>query len=131
MKLSQLVESGLTPEQRHQLHLQVSAQRTPREQEIIQKVKRYLINGNSSLKAPLANGTLSMDEIIDKMKNRRCIGTPTQDIGHAQVKNIIGNAIRDIFPDQPTGAQAGVNEARRAFGLKPVRTASKPPRHPG
>ena len=117
--------SGLTPDQRAELHRQISRNRSENEKWAIAVIKQHIMNGSSMLKDPVATGLVTMEHIIDAIKTKRCIGTPSQDIGHTYIKNAIGNIIRSEFPRRGEKFSMGINEVRRIFGLPEVSLSPK------
>jgi len=128
MKLSHLHEYG--PSDRAKLHSQISrSMRSDKERWIIETVRQHLIEGSSQVKEPLSTGEISMDDLIDSIKSKRCVPTHAYDIGHTYVRNLIGNAIRAEFKGAQDKFQTNVNDARAVFGLPSVNPETKASRN--
>jgi len=128
MKLASLFEFKTGPEERARLHSKISrAYRSDREKWIIAVVRNHLLDGSSAVNLPLSAGQINMDDIIDAIKSKRCIPSKEQDIGHTYVRNLVGNAIRSEFKRDTNQNKydISVNEARKVFGLPPVKRRSK------
>jgi len=113
----------LSRDQRASLHRRISHHRDEHEQWIVNVVRQRLLQGSGRLKNPLEDHIISMDDIIDAIKQNRCLNIgPEGDIGHESVRNSVGNAIQHEFPMQRRGYRdvTSVNDARRVFGLKPI-----------
>lgn len=123
MKLHSLYESGLSPEQRAELHKSISRDRSDQERWVIEVIRAHLLDGTTIIKEVLKTGSINMDDIIDAIKSKRCIPAQHQDIGHTYLKNQIGNAIRKEFSARNKYGTT-VNDARRIFGLPDVRRKS-------
>lgn len=112
------------PKDRAKLHSQISrSMRSEKERWIIQVIRKHLLGGSSQVKEPLSNGEVSMDDLIDAIKSKRCVPTHSYDIGHTYIRNLIGNAIRAEFTDSQY--QTSINDARAVFGLPSVNPETK------
>lgn len=126
MKLSCLSED-YGPDVRAKLHSQISrTMRSDKEKWIISVVRQHLLNGSSQVKEPLSNGEITMDQLIDAIKTKRCVTTHAYDIGHSYIRNLIGNTIRDEFAGSSKNRfGTTVNDARAVFGLPAVTPKKK------
>lgn len=123
MKLSKLFED-YGPSDRAKLHSQISrTMRSDKEKWIISVVRNHLVEGGSQASEPLTNGEITMDQLIDAIKSKRCVPTHAYDIGHSYIKNLIGNAIRAEFSATENRYGTTVNDARAVFGLPIVRSS--------
>lgn len=113
----------LSRDQRSALHREISHHRDEHEEWIVGVVKSRLLQGSGRLKNPLEDAIISMNDIIDAIKQNRCLNIGSEgDIGHESVRNSVGNAIQHEFPMQRRGNRdvTSVNDARRVFGLSPI-----------
>ena len=126
MKLKLLYEYGLNPDKRAELHKNIAkTYRSDKENWVISVVRAHLLRGETVLREVIETGAVSMDDVIEAIKDKRCIAAKSQDIGHTYIKNVIGNAIRSEFETLNDKFSTTVNDARRVFGLPEVRRKSK------
>lgn len=115
-----------SPENRAELHKKISrTYRSDNEKWVMSVVRKHLLGGSSSLKEPLKTGSINMDDVIEAVKAKRCIGAKDQDIGHTYIKNIVGNAIRDEFQGSAGPDGISINDARKVFGLSAINPETK------
>jgi hypothetical protein len=81
------------------------------EKEIIKAVFKQILAGHSTLKKVLQDNVVEPADVVTAIRNKRCLRTPEQDLGTTYLEQIIGTAIRDIFPLRD------INRIRKIFGL--------------
>lgn len=81
---------------------------------IARRVHERIVKGSSKAAKPLANGEISISDIIKAIKNQRCIPTAEYDLGSNYLDQVIASIIRDEFPLEQQ------NLARDVMGLKPL-----------
>lgn len=115
-KLEQaLSQMGAAPSLRSRLHHKLTMKYlSPNERQTLQDVEDHLLNGSSHVKMAMSQGHTDMAEILYAIKNRRCITTPEEDLGHSYLENVIGSAIHSIYDGHD------INVARRVFGMQPI-----------
>lgn len=107
---------GMSPTQKATIHKRLAQQfRSDEEQEIIDRIRFHIVRGDSMLRAPLASGDVTMNDIIDAIKDNRCISARERDIGSTNTETIVGTAIRDLYDVDD------INTVRRIFGLEPIK----------
>lgn len=125
MKIDLLNEDSLT-DLRAKMHRQTSRKyRSKIDREVIRLVNNKLKEGNSELSdlvnRPPEEGGISIYDAMDAMKAKRCIAGKTQDVGHTDVKQILGHIIRKIFPLMVGGKMIEINDARQIMGLPRIK----------
>lgn len=81
------------------------------EGKIYSMIKQQLQKEGGHLKSLLGSGELTLDEIINAIKNERCIRSIDRDLGSTYLSQMVGTAIRKIVPTDY------INQARLLFGL--------------
>lgn len=79
--------------------------------DVIEKVIKKILNGDSILKKYLSSNAIKMIDVVRAIKYKRCLSAPDQDIGHTYLEQILGSIIRDIISIE------NINAAREIFGL--------------
>jgi hypothetical protein len=81
------------------------------EKEVIRVVFQHILKGHSTLKKVLQDNVVDPADVVKAIRNKRCLRTPDQDLGTTYLEQIIGTAIRDMFPLND------INRIRKMFGL--------------
>jgi hypothetical protein len=93
--------------------------RSQEEQEIIDRVRLNIVRGNSMLRDPLRKGDVTMDDVIEAIKNNRCLSARERDIGSTNLETIVSTSVNELF-------EVGeINRIRKLFGLEPMKKAHK------
>ena len=87
---------------------------SPGDKELISLVHRRLLKGKGMVRKALRRGHVSIGDIINAIRTKRCVSLPDRDIGYTYLSSAIGAAIRDVLHGE------NINKARILFGMKTI-----------